>query len=98
VACRQCGRCCRVVGFEVDDRESTRLFYEARGFRVVEWAHLPVVVVPHICPQLEGNLCRLHGTDDLPEACRLAPGSGEDLALQVKLIPECGYCDSSNGS
>jgi hypothetical protein len=87
-----------MVAFEVDDRESTRLFYEARGFRVVKWAHLPVVLVPHVCPHLVGDLCELHGTAEFPEACRLYPGSGEDLELQKKLIPECGYVSSATSA
>ena len=93
--CRKCGACCRVVGFEVDCRETTRLFYEARGFRVIEWAHLPVVVFPHVCPNLVGDLCSVWGTEDFPEACRVFPGSGEDLVLQALLIPECGYVTSA---
>lgn len=82
--------------FEIDDRDITRLFYEARGLRVVQWAHLPVVVVPHVCPSLDGSVCTLHDGADYPEACRLAPGSGEDLDLQRKVILECGYVTSDD--
>jgi Fe-S-cluster containining protein len=90
MACNECGECCRVLIFEVDDRDITREFYEARGLRVVQWRHLPVVIVPRICPHLIGDLCALHGTDDYPEVCRLFPGSGEDLELQSLVIPDCG--------
>jgi hypothetical protein len=80
----------------IDGSERELQFYAARGLRVVEWQHLPAVVVPHVCPHLVGDLCELHGASELPEVCRIYPGSGEDLDLQKKLIPECGYVASDD--
>jgi len=92
--CRRCGACCRVAVFMIDGSDNELAFYKALGLRVVRWRHLPVVIVPHVCPHLIGNDCELHGTAEFPEACRIYPGSGEDLVLQSLLIPECGYCDT----
>jgi Fe-S-cluster containining protein len=91
--CRRCGSCCREIAFLVDSMSEQELA-RARGLRVVRWRHLPAVIVPHVCPHLIGNDCELHGTAEFPEACRIYPGSGEDLVLQSLLIPECGYCDT----
>lgn len=93
--CRRCGECCRVAVFMIDGSEYEMAFYKARGLRVVEWRHLPAVLVPSVCPHLVGNDCDLWGTEAFPEACRISPGSGEDLELQALLIPECGYVTSA---
>ena len=92
--CRKCGACCRAVVFMID-KVAEQEHALARGLRVVKWRHLPAVVVPQVCPHLVGCLCELHGTAEFPEACRIYPGSGEDLELQALLIPECGYVTSA---
>ena len=48
---------------------------------------LDVLLVKHVCAQLDDDKCKLHGTDEKPAACKAWPTELDDLSV----VPGCGY-------
>ena len=76
---RDCGACCRVLMFYVDNSRETRLFYQARGLYI----YGNIVCVPHTCSHLEGNTCKIY--ENRPTACKTFKVNGQMCKLCRKL-------------
>ena len=67
--CEGCGaKCCKTLSFTVQGISKMPdlvYYYETHGCVVVG----DRIDVPMPCPQLDGEMCKLHGTDKLPKPC-----------------------------
>lgn len=59
--CQKCGKCCRVIVVSYQYTPELEEFFDARGLWNSSDGEMIVVEIPHVCAQLAGDLCRIHG-------------------------------------
>ncbi len=83
--CKQCGQCCRCVGFVQWRNPGLIEWLEARGLDYTEYPDGTIrVLAPHVCPHLIDSKCDLHDGEK-PDACRQFPTDPKHP------LPGCGF-------
>jgi len=86
--CSACGDCCQFLVFQSIDTPDNREFLAVRGCEILDTDGETMDVKINIpCPRLNyQNKCDYHGTDKMPEVCRVFPEPGQE-----KLLPFCAF-------
>ena len=85
--CIRCQACCKILAIPTPKPDKNAAeFYKARGGRMVKYKGTNRLVIPHICPQLTKEGCKIY--DRRPSDCQEFDGRNDllvgDLCLWKK--------------
>jgi len=76
--CLTCLECCKYISFTINAREQTPYrdlltrFYNARQIKMIPSDQNVQVLIPHVCPQLTTQGCRIYNSR--PHSCKIYDG------------------------